>query len=133
MRIMIDANVIVSAILFPQSIVSEIIKHIILYNKLTLSQYTIDEVKEVFYRKFPHRVNEMEKFIKNLPYELFMKKQIKRKIYPKIRDLDDLPVLINAIQSDVDLFITGDKDFNDIIIKKPKIMDPRKYFNKYMK
>lgn len=130
---MIDANVIVSAILFPQSIVSEIIKHIILYNKLTLSQYTIDEVKEVFYRKFPHRVNEMEKFIKNLPYELFMKKQIKRKIYPKIRDLDDLPVLINAIQSDVDLFITGDKDFNDIIIKKPKIMDPRKYFNKYMK
>jgi len=48
-------------------------------------------------------------------------------------DIDDLPVLVNAIKSKVDLLITGDKDFDDVVIKKPKIIKPRKYIEEYMK
>jgi hypothetical protein len=43
-----------------------------------------------------------------------------------------MPVLINAIESDVDLLITGDKDFDDVIIEKPKIIKPRRYIDEYM-
>ena len=133
MKIMVDANVIVSAILFPQSIVSETVKHIVSHNKLVLSQYTIDEIKEVFNKKFPSRIDEMEKFMVKLPYKLFSLKETDSKKYPKIRDIDDLPVLVNAIESNVDLLVTGDNDFDEIIIKKPKIIKPRKYINEYMK
>jgi len=55
------------------------------------------------------------------------------KKYPNIRDIDDLPVLANAIESKVDVLITGDKDFDDVIIDIPKIMKPREYIEKHMK
>ena len=42
MKIMIDANIIISAILFPKSIISELLKHVVKNNKIILSQYTID-------------------------------------------------------------------------------------------
>ena len=130
---MIDANIIVSAILFPKSIVAETVKHIILHHELTLSQYTIDEIKEVFNNKFPHRINEMKFFMEKLPYKLFSLKEINNKKYPYIRDFDDIPVLANAIESNVDLLVTGDKDFDGIVIKRPKIMKPRMYVDKYIK
>ncbi|MCL2793589.1 MAG: putative toxin-antitoxin system toxin component, PIN family [Spirochaetaceae bacterium] len=129
---MIDANIIISAILFPESVLSKILKHIILNSEITLSQYTIDEVYKVFNKKFPHRVNEMKDFIDKLPYELFSLNEIKVKQYPNIRDIDDMPVLINAIESNVDILITGDKDFDEIKIRKPRIMNPRMYFEEYM-
>jgi len=41
--------------------------------------------------------------------------------------------LASAIESNADLLITGDKDFDDIGIKKPKIMNPKKYIDDYMR
>ena len=50
----------------------------------------------------------------------------------KIRDSNDYPVLYTAIISDVDILITGDKDFEDVDIQKPEILTPTKFFEKYM-
>jgi len=129
---MVDANILISAILFPQSIISEIVKHIIRNSKMILSQYTVDEVYKVFGRKFSHRINEMESFMEKLPYELFSRKETSIKKYPNIRDINDVPVLKDVIESNVDIFITGDKDFEDIKIRTPKIMKPGKYFEEYI-
>jgi len=71
--------------------------------------------------------------MKNIPYELFIYNKTNNKKYPNIRDIDDLPVLINAIESNVDLFITGDKDFHNLVVEKPKIITPRKYIDEYLK
>ena len=133
MRIMVDANIIISAILFPKSVVSKVFNHIVDNYTVTLSQYTIDEVEDVFSEKFPHRIDEMKEFMKKVPYELFVLNEIDKRKYPDIRDIDDLPVLANAIESNIDLLITGDKDFDDIIMEKPKIIKPRKYIDEYIK
>ena len=130
---MVDANIIVSAILFPQSIIAKTFNHIVSHSELTLSQYTIDEIIEVFNKKFPHRKSEMKIFMEKLPYNFFSLKEIDSKKYPNIRDIGDIPVLANAIESKVDLLVTGDKDFEEIVIKNPKIMNPRKYIEEYMK
>ena len=129
---MVDANIIISAVLFPKSIVANAFKHMIDNYNLVLSKYTIDEVEDVFNEKFPHRINEMRTFMKKISYELFVLGKVDLKKYPKIRDIDDLPVLANAIESKVELFITGDKDFDDVKVEKPKIIKPRKYINEYM-
>jgi len=129
---MVDTNIIISAILYPQSIISKILKHIVSYNKLILSHYTIDEIHKVFKKKFPHQINEMEKFLGELPYEIFIITEINKAKFPKIRDIDDMPILANAIESKADILITGDKDFDGIVIKKPKILKPRMYFEKYV-
>jgi len=132
MRVMADANIIVSAILFPKSVIANVLKHVIDNYSLVLSKYTIYEVEDVFNEKFPHRITEMKDFLQKIPYELFTLKKAKTKKYPNIRDIDDLPVLANAIESKVDLLITGDKDFDDVLIKKPKIINPRKYIDEYV-
>ena len=132
MRIMVDANIVVSAILFPKSVVARAFNHLIDNHNLVLSKYIIDEIEDVFNEKFPHRITEMKEFIETTPYELFVLSKFDKKKYPNIRDIDDLPVLANAIESKVDLLITGDKDFDDVIIKKPKIIKPREYIDEYI-
>ena len=132
MRIMVDANIVVSAILFPKSVVTRAFSHLIDNHNLVLSKYTIDEIKDVFKEKFPHRIIEMEEFMEKTPYELFILNKFDNKKYPSIRDIDDLPVLANAIDSEVDLLITGDRDFDDVIVERPKIINPRVYINEYI-
>jgi putative PIN family toxin of toxin-antitoxin system len=129
---MVDTNIIVSAILFPNSIVAKAFKHIIDNNDLVLGQYALDELEDVFTEKFPHKFDEMKYFMSRVPYELFSLNKIETKKYPTIRDVDDLPVLANAMESNIDLLITGDKDFDDIKIEKPKIIKPKKYIDEYI-
>jgi pilT protein domain protein len=50
-----------------------------------------------------------------------------------IRDIKDYPVLYTAIIEDIDILITGDKDFSDINIHKPEIMSPSQFMEETMK
>ena len=89
--------------------------------------------KLLFIKKFPDLVNEVKYYLTNLPHSYFDLKYVDECKYPKIRDPKDLPVLANAIEAQVDLFITGDKDFDDINIEKPRILKPRQYQDEFMK
>ena len=133
MRVMVDANIIISAGLFPESVVGKTLEHIAKNESLVICKYTLEELSEVFFKKFPKRVQYFYHFMDNLRYELVDYEVNDTGKYPKIRDPNDLPILINAIESKVDLLITGDKDFEEIDIEKPKIMKPREYEEKYIK
>lgn len=49
-----------------------------------------------------------------------------------IRDVKDYPVLYTAIIEDVDILVTGDKDFKDIDIEKPQILTPAEFMEEYL-
>lgn len=49
-----------------------------------------------------------------------------------IRDIKDYPVLYTAIIEDVDILVTGDKDFSDIDVEKPKIMSPTQFMENFL-
>ena len=132
MRIMIDTNVLISAALFPGSQISLLIKRVTNTHELILCSYIIDELHEIFQRKFKDRIYLLDKFLYKLTYELvYTPTDIKAGEYPEIRDKEDLPILVSALLSDVDIFITGDKDFFDVDIDKPEILTPREYLEKY--
>jgi len=133
MRIIVDSNIIISAGLFPESNVGKVLAHIVKNHKLVLCQYTLDELKNVFKKKFPERIEYLNDFIKKLKYELVNIDIKDYKKYPQIRDIDDMPLLACAIEAKVNLLITGDKDFDEIEIKTPRIMKPIKYIEEYMK
>lgn len=48
-----------------------------------------------------------------------------------IRDKDDEKVLYSAVVSDVDVLVTGDKDFFDIEIERPDIVSHLEFLQKY--
>ena len=133
MRVMVDANIIVSAGLFPESIVGKTLNHITENHVLVLCKYTLEELAEVFTNKFPDRTKYLNRFIQELKYDLVDIKIRDYSKYPQMRDLNDLPILAGAIESKVDLLVTGDKDFEEIEIEKLKIIKPKEYIEKFMK
>ena len=46
--------------------------------------------------------------------------------------MKDYPVLYTAIIEEVDLLVTGDKDFSDIDIGKPEIMSPAQFMERFL-
>jgi putative PIN family toxin of toxin-antitoxin system len=132
MEILVDSNILVSAILFPNSAVARVFDFILEEHTPVLCDYITKEVESVFLEKFPRKIKEMKKFIAELEYKRFDFGEINTSIYPNIRDVNDFPILVAAIESNADILITGDKDFDEVSIDKPRIMNPRKFADEYM-
>jgi putative PIN family toxin of toxin-antitoxin system len=132
MRVFIDTNILISSALFPQSIPAKAFYKAVLYpNQAIICQQNIDEMRKVWNLKFPHKIKELEKFLEyalqvlelaDIPTEVNNYEQ-------NIRDLKDRPILRAAINANVDVFITGDKDFLESGLKSPKIMTPNEFVN----
>jgi uncharacterized protein len=125
MRIMIDTNVLLSAILFPTKSIADLFAQITSDHTLFLCSRIIDELYEVFNRKFSAQKAFLDEFLAKLPYDsIDTPTDIVVEKYPKIRDENDLPILASAIIAKVDILITGDKDFYEVDIEKPRILSP---------
>jgi len=131
MRIVVDTNIIVSAVLFPNSLIAKIFEYVINCETLVLSQYIIDETEKVFIEKFPKNIGDLKEFISSINYESYDVCATDYSKYPTMRDKTDLPILALAIESNADILITGDKDFDDVKIDKPIILSPRKFGEKF--
>jgi putative PIN family toxin of toxin-antitoxin system len=131
MRVMLDTNVLISAIVFPNDRMDSLIFKASLDHQLVLSSYIVDELLRVTEKKFPSKVKDIDLFLTRLPYELvYTPKERKLDLFT-IRDIDDYPVLYSAIVEDVDLFVTGDDDFKDVEIEKPEIITPSEFIARY--
>jgi len=127
MRIMLDTNVIFSMFLFPSDQLQRL-KCSVAKEQVILCTYIIDEVKEVVERKFPNRVKDIDGFLQSFPYEISYTPDIFDVTgYPEMRDPDDLPILVSAIREDVDIIISGDKDFTSLEIDRPEILTVTEY------
>jgi len=126
---LVDTNILISAALFPNGKVSLVLSHLFETHTVVIASYSIEECKQVFLRKFPDKLSALDSFLADIDYELFeTPKKINKNKFPFIRDVYDLPILASAIISDVDVLITGDKDFDDIKLSKPLIFTPNKYY-----
>ena len=132
MRVMLDTNVLISALLFPGSKINAMMNCIFTQHQLVLSSYVVDELKSVVKRKFPQKENAINKLLMLMSFEyVYTPNDIEGGLFD-IRDEKDYPVLYTAIIEDVDVLITGDKDFSDIDIERPEIMTPTDFIEKYL-
>lgn len=132
MRIMIDTNVLISAFVFRSKLMNTLIERITEEHTLVISSFVLDELNEVIKRKFPNQVGVLDKFLTILSYELvYSPKYYKGQKLFEIRDEKDYMVLHTAIIEDIDVLITGDKDFKDVEVDHPKIMTPAEFLAEY--
>lgn len=130
---MLDTNILISIIIFNSKKLKNILIHICDKHTLVLSSYIIKELEDVIDRKFSNKKNSLEKFLFKLPYELeYIPNIILNENTLNMRDSNDIPILYSAIISDIDILITGDKDFENLDIEKPKIVTATEYVKKYM-
>lgn len=132
MRIMFDTNVLLSSILFPSKRFSQMLEYISQNHRLVLSSFVMEELFAVTRRKFPEKQKVIDRFLTDLSYEyVYTPHQMKGGLF-EIRDPNDYPVLYTAVIENIDILITGDKDFTSLIIEKPQILTPSDFISKYM-
>ena len=132
MRVMLDTNVIISILVFDSKKLKQLLKIITDNHKLVLSSYVLEELDEVIKRKFNNKKYDLDEFLYNLPFEIYYTPEtIINKNFMDIRDIKDAPVLYSSIMSDVDVLVTGDKDFENLDIEKPEILSPTEFLRKY--
>jgi len=132
MRVMLDTNVLVSAAVLSSRYILPLLDTLVERHTIVLSTYVIDELKRVTREKFPGKSAVVERFLRELPFELtYTPETISPSEYPDIRDIKDLPILVTAINEDVDVLLSGDDDFAPLDIERPEILTPRAYMDKY--
>ncbi len=133
MRIMLDTNVLISGFAFRSRTIAEMTRWIGEHHELVLSSYVVDELREVILRKAPAMRQVLDDFLMKLPFEMcFTPSALPDGLPFEIRDPNDEAVLYSAIVAEVDVLITGDKDFADVRIEKPEILTPAAFMTKYM-
>lgn len=132
MRILIDTNVLISAALNADGVpFRAYVKAASYPNHGLICEQNVDEMKRIFNKKFPKRLASLDKFlsIALLTLELVPVPTDENIMESEIRDVDDRPILRAVIEAKADILLTGDKDFLESGLKKPKIMAPAEFLN----
>ena len=128
LRIMLDTNVLISVLLFPSERMNQMMDYIFKNHELVLSSYVVEELKDVVNRKFPKKAGVVDTLLAKMSYEYVYTPETIDESFFSIRDMKDYPVLYTAILEDVDVLITGDRDFEDVDVERPEIMAPGEFF-----
>ena len=131
MRVMLDTNVLISALLFPSEHMTKLFENLVVNHTVVLCSYVIDELHMVVERKFPNKADVVEKLLGRMSYELVYTPKTIDKAMLEIRDVKDYPVIYTAILEEVDVLVTGDRDFEDLELKRPEILTPTAFMEKY--
>ena len=131
MRIMLDTNVLLSAILFPSERMNRMMRCIFEEHRLVLSSFIVEELGYVIQRKFPTKAAAVDQMLAAMSYELVYTPRVMDETLFEIRDPKDYPVLYTAIIEDVDILITGDKDFAEIQVERPEICTSVEFMRRY--
>jgi putative PIN family toxin of toxin-antitoxin system len=140
LRVMIDSNVIISAVMGTKGAPGKLIKEVIQRgDHLLICPFILDEVRKVLtnrFQKSPHLQLIWERLSFFLPFDVLPHpsgEEIKSLDIPLIRDENDLMILSTAIYHNVHVFVTGDKDYHTPEIKKKlNVMNPSEFYSLYI-
>lgn len=129
MRVLFDTNVLISAGLNPHGVPAQAIFKSIDVDTFVVSRINIEEFKEKIGSKFKSKQKQMTLFLQVLEQlaDVVEASDKVKTIERKIRDIKDRPILRAALEGNVDIIVTGDKDFLEDEIDWPMIMTPAEF------
>lgn len=130
-KVLLDTNIYISAFLFPSRTFDEMFLCIEERCELYISTYIIEEFARVADRKFPEARGVLEKFLVRNNHVLIETPLLESNDTESIRDPQDYPILHDAIAYNIDVIVTGDKDFHALTSSQPAIMSIREFLDIY--
>ena len=132
MRVLLDTNILVSAIFFPSERTRSFLEVLTRDHDILLAEYSLEELRLVVSRKFPSKLEALELFFDELPFTLLpVVRPGQMGGLPAIRDIKDLPILASAILEHADVLVTGDKDFLVLNLDYPQIMTMSEFVERF--
>ena len=126
MKILVDTNILISAVLFPQSKPARALIYTTENHDMVLCDQNLTELREVLNRKAPQALPDAEVLLTELSYELIPAAPHAQKL---IRDAKDQPILNAALLYDIDIILTGDKDFLSLDMEHPRCMTAAQFLD----
>jgi len=128
LRVFLDTNVLVSAFA-TRGMCADVLRVVLAEHTLVTAEVVLRELEQVLRKQIrlpPAAVKEIDAFLRE--HEV-APRPAKRAAVPE-RDPDDQWVVASAIESRVDVLVTGDRDLLDIAAGAPiKIVDPRGFWS----
>ena len=125
MKVLFDTNILISAALSNKGTpYRAFVKAGSYPNHGLVCEQNIDEMRRIFNRKFPKKIQALETFLSLalLTLEVVPTPVEEYSSEIKIRDINDHPILRAAIHAKADILLTGDKDFLESGLSNPLIM-----------
>ncbi len=136
MRCFIDTNILISAALFPDSVPAKaFFKAVSVPHTALVSDYCLTEMRNVYVRKFPHKLQDLEQFLDLITDVIEIvttpTEPVANSVEAEqsIRDINDRPIYRAAIAAKANLIITGDKDLLDAGITHPNILTAAEFLS----
>ena len=127
-RVLVDTNVIISALLFPDSTPARAVALVLDEHQLVLTDWIIEELHQVIGRKRPDLLAALDTFMAGVDYELASPGGAS----VPISDPDDQTILDAAVAGAVDVFVTGDKTFLSLGLDRPRILTAWDFLDRYL-
>lgn len=121
MKIMLDTNVLISAFVFGSKAGALLNRLFESEHILYVSEYIDQEFKEKLEDKWPDKAQKIYSLYRRL--DICFCKSINERL-GSLRDEKDIPVLSDAIYHEIDVILSGDKDFLEAELEKPLIYSP---------
>lgn len=121
MRILIDTNVLVSALVFGGKAGALLNLLFESNHELLVSDYVDAEFKAILEMKWKEKAEKVYSLYHALPF-VFCGSSPKQ--LGTLRDAKDIPVLSDAIFHNADIILSGDKDFIEAELEHPLIVSP---------
>lgn len=131
MKVLFDTNILFAAIIKPEGIPRRSIAKAIDLYEAYVCQRNIVELQDVFNEKIPQHLNRLKDFMDSVLPQMKMIQTPDEEIEleKKIRDEDDRLILRAAVAAEIDIIISGDKDFLESGVKDPAILTPSQFVN----
>ena len=123
MKIMLDTNVIISALIFGGK-TQKLLKFLLASeHEILISEYVNQEFYDKIKEKWPNVADDIYMYYRFMSFN-FCESSPTLEDNLSLRDPKDIQVLSDALYHDVDILLTGDKDFLDSEVRKPLILSP---------
>ena len=129
MRVFLDTNVLASAAA-TRGLCADVPREVLTSHELLTSAQVLIELKRVLKTKFGVAQDLVDDFISLMRQDTVLAEPGQLPTV-QIQDQDDLPILSAAISAGAAVFVTGDKELQDIgQIKNLAILSPRQFWEK---
>ena len=132
MKVMLDTNIIISAVLFPNGRAAQaFLKSLSYPYEPIVCDYVLNELRRKFDEKFPDKASNLDEFLQMalLFIEVVPTPTLELLEERQIRDPKDRPILRAALNNYADLFLTGDKDFLESSVSDPRIISVAEFLS----
>jgi putative PIN family toxin of toxin-antitoxin system len=131
MRVVVDTNVLFSALFYPSPDFTLLILRLTTEHEMLIPEHVAQELRATAILKRPKQAALVHDYLRTLGVPL-SEDAVPEFTVIRMRDPKDQPILDAAIAADADVVITGDNDFLALEIDRPRIMRPREFLDEFI-